>query len=252
MGVVPAKARLWQPLRTDGRCFAGDTRGSILVRRGNLEAAYRIRLRDTRMTALNTSDGTRCTFPASYEKLFRVGFPETLPAYLGNLESRITLFDLPLGADVVTRDNGEIVLEVPKVTFMDLFVYPTSTLTISKRGQNDVEISALDTEIHGSHHVESLDCNNRFELMLNVRLAAENDTMQATAKFQLDVDVPFPLNVTPKPAIELTGTTAVQRTLENLMDTLCASIVRDQVAWTKDNREASNAQVSEKATVTVA
>lgn len=112
MGVVPATARLWQPLRNDGRCFAGDTRGSILVRRGNLEAAYRIRPRDTRMTALNTSDGTRCTFPASYEKLFRVGFPETLPAYLGNLESRITLFDLPLGADVVTRDNGEIVLEV--------------------------------------------------------------------------------------------------------------------------------------------
>lgn len=76
--------------------------------------------------------------------------------------------------------------------------------------------------------------------------------MQATAKFQLDVDVPFPLNVTPKPAIELTGTTAVQRTLENLMDTLCSSIVRDQVAWTKENREASNARVSEKATVTVA
>ena len=66
--------------------------------------------------------------------------------------------------------------QVPKVTFMDLFVYPTSTLTISKRGKKDVEISALDTEIHGSHHVESLDCNNRFELLLNVRLASEADT----------------------------------------------------------------------------
>jgi hypothetical protein len=54
----------------------------------------------------------RCTFPASYEKLYRVGYPDTLPAYLGNLESRITRFDLPLGANVLTRPNGEIVLEV--------------------------------------------------------------------------------------------------------------------------------------------
>jgi hypothetical protein len=71
-------------------------------------------------------------------------------------------------------------VQVPKVTFMDLFVYPTSTLAISKRGKNDVTITALDTEIHGSHHVESLDCNNRFELLLDVRLAAVADTYATT------------------------------------------------------------------------
>ena len=66
--------------------------------------------------------------------------------------------------------------------------------------------------------------------------------MHAKATFQLDVDVPFPLNVTPKPAIELTGTAAVERTLSNLMDTLCTSIVRDHVAWTKANQAASDEQ----------
>lgn len=64
--------------------------------------------------------------------------------------------------------------------------------------------------------------------------------MHAKATFQLDVDVPFPLNVTPKPAIELTGTAAVERTLSNLMDTLCTSIVRDHVAWTKAKQAASD------------
>jgi hypothetical protein len=60
--------------------------------------------------------------------------------------------------------------------------------------------------------------------------------MHATATFQLDVDVPFPLNMTPKPAIEATATVAVQRTLTSLMDTLCASIVRDHISWTKAKR----------------
>ena len=58
--------------------------------------------------------------------------------------------------------------------------------------------------------------------------------MDAKAQFKLDVDVPFPLNVTPKPVIESAGNVAVQRTLTSLMDTLCKSIVRDQIAWTKD------------------
>jgi hypothetical protein len=69
--------------------------------------------------------------------------------------------------------------------------------------------------------------------------------MHATATFQLDVDVPFPLNVTPKPVIELTGTAAVERTLINLMDTLCVSIVRDHVAWTKAQQASKNAEKAE-------
>jgi hypothetical protein len=68
--------------------------------------------RSVRSSALNTNDGTLCCFKAHYEKLFRVGFPETLPAYLDDLESRITRFDLPLGASVDTRAGGEIVLQV--------------------------------------------------------------------------------------------------------------------------------------------
>lgn len=53
-----------------------------------------------------------CCFKAQYEKLYRVGFPETLPAYLDDLDSRITRFDLPLGANVETLPCGEIVLQV--------------------------------------------------------------------------------------------------------------------------------------------
>lgn len=90
------------------------------------------------------------------------------------------LTEQTLPHNVVFPEQHSLSEQVPKVTFMDLFVYPTSTLAISKRGQKDVEISALDTEIHGSHHVESLDCNNRFELLLNVRLASEEDTYDAS------------------------------------------------------------------------
>jgi hypothetical protein len=57
--------------------------------------------------------------------------------------------------------------------------------------------------------------------------------MDAKAVFELKVDVPFPLNITPAAVIEGTGDVAVKRVLTSLMDTLCASIVRDQVAWVK-------------------
>lgn len=58
--------------------------------------------------------------------------------------------------------------------------------------------------------------------------------MHANAAFELKVDVPFPLNLPPRAAIEATGNTACQRVLSSLMDTLCASIVRDHVAWLRE------------------
>lgn len=99
-------------------CFAAGVPRSTLVRQqyvhicSNPAVVQRVGVRDARACALNTNDGTRCCFPASYDKLFRVAFPDTLPSYFGDLESRITRFDLPLGANVTTRPNGEIVLEV--------------------------------------------------------------------------------------------------------------------------------------------
>lgn len=121
MGVVPCNRACLHTVACGARphhCFSSGVPRSNLARRhsGNVcsssVAVQRVGVRDARACALNTNDGTRCSFPASYDKMFRVGFPDTLPSYLGELESRITRFDLPLGANVTTRPNGEIVLEV--------------------------------------------------------------------------------------------------------------------------------------------
>eukprot|EP00892_Ulva_mutabilis_P000296 jgi/Ulvmu1/10267/UM060_0069.1 len=189
--------------------------------------------------AIKTSDGTLCGFSADYHKLYRVGYAATLEDYLEILQSRITNFDLPLGASLESRPGGQVVLQVPKVTFMDLFIYPTSTLEVECTEGTGVVINALGTEIRGSHHVENLNCNDRFEMKLKVVLKPDDDLMDAKATFQLDVDVPFPLNVTPKPMIESAGNVAVQRTLSSLMDTLCQSIVKDHVAWSKSMKPAA-------------
>jgi hypothetical protein len=76
----------------------------------------------------------RCTFPASYDKLFRVGFPDTLPSYLGTLENRITRFDLPLGANVCMRPNQKIVLEVcvPALYFSSIQLTANDSFSFSK------------------------------------------------------------------------------------------------------------------------
>ena len=58
--------------------------------------------------------------------------------------------------------------------------------------------------------------------------------MNASAQFDLRVDVPFPISLTPRPLIEGTGNAACQRVLATLMDTLCSSIVRDHALWSQE------------------
>lgn len=65
-----------------------------------------------RADALRTNDGTLCSFEAEYNNLHRVGVADTLPDYLKVLNTRITNFDLPLGASLETRPTGEVVLQV--------------------------------------------------------------------------------------------------------------------------------------------
>lgn len=65
-------------------------------------------------------------------------------------------------------------LQVPKVTFMDLYVFPTSTLEVSYTESVGAVIHAPETEIHGSHHVESLNCNDRCLLPTLSRMDREN------------------------------------------------------------------------------
>jgi hypothetical protein len=67
---------------------------------------------------------------------------------------------------------------VPQITFMDLYVLPTSTLEILHEN-HEAHIRAIDTTIAGSHHVESLDCDNRFTLDLHVLLKKTEDDMCA-------------------------------------------------------------------------
>lgn len=72
--------------------------------------------------------------------------------------------------------------------------------------------------------------------------------MKSTGNFTLEVDVPFPLNVTPKPVVESAGNVAVQRTLSSLMDTLCTSVVRDHINWTKAQKTAQTEKAEAFAT----
>ena len=62
--------------------------------------------------AIRTNDGTLCGFSADYHSLFRVGYAASLDDYLQILATRITNFDLPLGASLQTLPCGQVVLQV--------------------------------------------------------------------------------------------------------------------------------------------
>jgi hypothetical protein len=70
------------------------------------------RFPNTVCSALKTSDGTLCSFSANYEKLYRIGYPSTFAAYLKELDSRLSNFDLPLGANIDILEYGRVNLQV--------------------------------------------------------------------------------------------------------------------------------------------
>jgi hypothetical protein len=66
-------------------------------------------------------------------------------------------------------------VQVPKVTFFDVWVLPTSEIEVTTPQPYNAAIRALDTTIEGSHHVQELDCQNRLDLNLDVRLQGKQD-----------------------------------------------------------------------------
>lgn len=65
-------------------------------------------------------------------------------------------------------------LQVPRISFMDVFIFPTTTVEML-HSEHEAHIQALETTIEGSHHIQSLDCNNRFSLDLHVHLKGDED-----------------------------------------------------------------------------
>lgn len=144
-------------------------------RKGKQLVHYNYEQRHSSTRALRTSDGTLCTLQADCAQKYQLVHGGTsFHEYLQQIELRLPQFELPLGAAVSVMPDGNILLTVPKVTFMDLWVLPSTELAVM-HGHCMLEIRATNTTVTGSHHVANLRCNDRFELALRVRLLQEDD-----------------------------------------------------------------------------
>lgn len=167
---------------------------------------------------------------SKFKRRYRISDSETFPQYLQSLVDRVQQYELPLGASLKASRPDELILEVPRVTLMDLYIYPTSRLSV-EFGNNRVSFEARETSLHGSHHIESLQLNDRFDLDLHVDISIQDDILSCQADFQLTVDIPFPFSLTPAPVLQATGNAAVKTVVAQLMDVLARSMVTDHKVW---------------------
>lgn len=172
------------------------SRASAYVRERRALFCAQTRRGLTGRKALKTSDGTLCTLQAQCAQQYRLDHEgASFHEYLQQIELRLPRFQLPLGAALEVAADGTIMLNVPRVTFFDLWVLPTSTLAVT-HGEQTLSIRAVDTTVKGSHHVSNLRCNDRFDLALKVRLDQAVDrcaVWQALHDTHGNYDFPFAL-----------------------------------------------------------
>ncbi|GFH10698.1 uncharacterized protein HaLaN_06057 [Haematococcus lacustris] len=100
-----------------------------------------------------------------------------------------------------------------------------------------ITIQGQDCVLHGSSHVEQFSLNDRFNLDVNISFQSEQAANSQTARLTTDgrigiqIDIPPPFSMMPKPVLEGAGNTALQSTLGLLLGAVVKSMTSDYPKW---------------------
>ncbi|KAK3282734.1 hypothetical protein CYMTET_9538 [Cymbomonas tetramitiformis] len=132
----------------------------------------------------------------------------SLSIYLKQCARFLPNFTLPLGASVVAGADW-LEVSVPPLKFYDVWVQPkaTTTYSVSPLG---VEFLSNSATLTGSHHVESLGLSDRYDLSVRALLREEREAIDATVDVVVNVDLPMPFSLMPKPVVEPVASAVMQ------------------------------------------
>ncbi|KAJ9510944.1 hypothetical protein QJQ45_027829 [Haematococcus lacustris] len=135
-------------------------------------------------------------------------------------------------------------IQVPRMALFDLWLAPRAQATVSlEELQNNgspssrITIQGQDCVLHGSSHVEQFSLNDRFNLDVNISFQSEQAANSQTARLTTDgrigiqIDIPPPFSMMPKPVLEGAGNTALQSTLGLLLGAVVKSMTSDYPKW---------------------
>lgn len=134
-------------------------------------------------------------------------------------------------------------LKMRPLTFLHLSVQPTVDLKVWAQSDGTVRLESVGCQIRGVEYI-----NQRFGLNLTGRLYAETDNgmtyLKGKADLNVEVEMPPPLWLTPKPILEATGNGLLHSVLLTIKQRLMHHLIQDYRRWADADAVESSAPQS--------
>lgn len=132
-------------------------------------------------------------------------------------------------------DEETFRLRIRPLTFMTLSIQPTAKLKVWAEPNGTVHLRSVACEIMGLDYL-----NQRFALNLEGHLSPCQvngvTLLKGKADLEVQVELPFPLSLTPKPIVEATGNGLLKSVLLTIKQRLLHQLLSDYRSWVNDNQ----------------
>jgi Protein of unknown function (DUF1997) len=127
-------------------------------------------------------------------------------------------------------------LTMRPLDFMGISFQPTVELKVWASSDGTVHLISTGCEIRGLDYI-----NQRFALNLKGKLYPCQEQgitrLKGRADLEVNVDVPFPFSLTPKPILETTGNGLLKSVLVRIKQKLMHQLLLDYREWASDNTQ---------------
>lgn len=121
-------------------------------------------------------------------------------------------------------------LQLRPLNFLSLTFQPTVTLKVWADADGTVHLASVDCEIRGLDYI-----NQRFALELKGKLYPVQNNgvtqLKGRADLKVNVDIPLPFSLTPKPILETTGNSLLKSVLLRIKQRLMHQLLLDYRQW---------------------
>lgn len=139
-------------------------------------------------------------------------------------------------------------LKMRPLHFMTLSIQPTVDMQILADSSGTIRLQSTDCEIRGVEYI-----NQRFNLklvgQLDPHLVGQATYLKGRADLQVQVDLPPPFILTPRPILETTGNGLLRSVLLTIKQRLAHQLLADYRSWVSDQLEEKIGSVAESSSL---
>jgi hypothetical protein len=132
-------------------------------------------------------------------------------------------------------------LKIRPLAFMSLSIQPTADLKVWTEPNGTVNLQSIACEILGLDYI-----NQRFNLNLKGHLSPYQingaTLLKGKADLEVQVELPLPFSLTPKPILEATGNGLLKSVLLTIKQRLLHQLLADYSCWVSNNHEQTNSE----------